>query len=250
MEKCLDCGKEFVNKAGWACHRVYCREELDKAGMVSDAIKQGGLLCEMGCGRPARFVLKMGKICCEVDSKSCPEMRRKNSESHKGICPKWKNGHPKGMAGKITIWRGKTYDEIYGKEKSVKIKHKLSVSHIGHSGMASTEDKEQQRRKNLSVSMKAGGKSGGYRRKSGRGKHGWYKGIWCDSSWELAWVMYHLDHGIPFERNKTSLSMSGRVKYIGICQILRCRMERMWRLRRGWMIRGERNWRHVREFMC
>lgn len=35
-----------------------------------------------------------------------------------------------------------------------------------------------------------------------RGKQGWYKGIWCDSSWELAWVIYHLDHNIKFKRNK------------------------------------------------
>ena len=48
------------------------------------------------------------------------------------------------------------------------------------------------------------GKSGGYRKGSGRGKSGWYKGIWCDSSYELAWVMYHLDHNIPFQRNTES----------------------------------------------
>jgi hypothetical protein len=48
------------------------------------------------------------------------------------------------------------------------------------------------------------GKSGGYRKGSGRGKSGWYKGIWCDSSYELAWVMYHLDHNIPFQRNNRS----------------------------------------------
>ena len=48
------------------------------------------------------------------------------------------------------------------------------------------------------------GKLGGYRKGSGRGKSGWYKGIWCDSSYELAWVMYHLDHNIPFQRNNRS----------------------------------------------
>lgn len=48
------------------------------------------------------------------------------------------------------------------------------------------------------------GKLGGYRIGGGRGKSGWYKGIWCDSSYELAWVMYHLDHKIPFKRNKMS----------------------------------------------
>ena len=32
-------------------------------------------------------------------------------------------------------------------------------------------------------------------------KAGWYKDIWCDSSWELAWVIYCIDHSIPFIRN-------------------------------------------------
>lgn len=44
--------------------------------------------------------------------------------------------------------------------------------------------------------------AGGLRKGSGRGKKGWYKGYWCDSSWELAFVIYNLDHNIKFERNK------------------------------------------------
>lgn len=46
------------------------------------------------------------------------------------------------------------------------------------------------------------GKTGGYRKRSGYGKSGWYKGYFCDSSWELAYVIYNLEHGIKFERNK------------------------------------------------
>jgi len=41
---------------------------------------------------------------------------------------------------------------------------------------------------------------GGKREHSGRGKQGRYNGIWCDSSWELAWVIYNFDHGIKFKR--------------------------------------------------
>ncbi len=32
-------------------------------------------------------------------------------------------------------------------------------------------------------------------------KYGTYKGVKCDSSWELAFVMYHIDHNIAFTRN-------------------------------------------------
>lgn len=44
--------------------------------------------------------------------------------------------------------------------------------------------------------------SGGIREGSSRGKCGWYKGFWCDSSYELAYVIYCLDNNISIERNK------------------------------------------------
>jgi hypothetical protein len=46
--------------------------------------------------------------------------------------------------------------------------------------------------------------SGGYRKGSGVGKKGWYKGYWCDSSWELAFVIYNLENNIYFKRIKKS----------------------------------------------
>lgn len=42
-----------------------------------------------------------------------------------------------------------------------------------------------------------------YRIGAGHGKKGWYKGIFCDSTWELAYVVYCIDHNIKIERNKT-----------------------------------------------
>jgi hypothetical protein len=43
--------------------------------------------------------------------------------------------------------------------------------------------------------------SGGVRKGSSRGKHGWYKKYWCDSSYELAWVIYQIEHNQIFQRN-------------------------------------------------
>jgi len=34
----------------------------------------------------------------------------------------------------------------------------------------------------------------------GKGKRGYYKGYYCQSSWELAYVIYCLEHGINVER--------------------------------------------------
>ena len=42
---------------------------------------------------------------------------------------------------------------------------------------------------------------GGIRRGSSHGKKGWYKGYWCDSSWELAYVIYNMERNIDFKRN-------------------------------------------------
>jgi DNA-directed RNA polymerase subunit M/transcription elongation factor TFIIS len=54
--------------------------------------------------------------------------------------------------------------------------------------------------------------SGGLRKGSGRGKKGWYKGFFCDSSWELAFVIYHIDKGINIERNKVGLEYEYKSK--------------------------------------
>lgn len=54
---------------------------------------------------------------------------------------------------------------------------------------------------------------GGYRSGSGKAKSGYYKGIYCGSTYELAWVLYNLDHDIPFERFQGVLEYNNK-KYI------------------------------------
>jgi len=101
--------------------------------------------------------------------------------------------------------KGKTYEKIKGEKWTNEYLNKISVglkksySDGISTGKASTPEKEKERRSKISEKMKIVG--GGYRKGSGRGKKGWYKGYWCDSSWELAWIIYHLEHNIKFERN-------------------------------------------------
>lgn len=81
------------------------------------------------------------------------------------------------------------------------VRKKISDALTGKSlGICLTPEAELLRKKKISETMKANGKSGGLRKGSGRGKQGYYKGYWCDSSWELAWVIFNLDNGINFER--------------------------------------------------
>lgn len=50
--------------------------------------------------------------------------------------------------------------------------------------------------------LKQNAKWGGHREGSGHGKSGWYKGIYCSSTWELAYLIYCLDHNIDIVRCK------------------------------------------------
>lgn len=68
-------------------------------------------------------------------------------------------------------------------------------------GRASTQEGEMLRRQKIRRSMRNNPFSGGLRHGSGRGRKGWYKGFFCDSTYELVFVIYNLDHGAPFKRN-------------------------------------------------
>lgn len=56
------------------------------------------------------------------------------------------------------------------------------------------------------ISKKNKGKTGGHREKSGRGICGNYEGFFFQSSWELAWIIFSLDHGKIFTRNNEKFS--------------------------------------------
>jgi hypothetical protein len=69
-----------------------------------------------------------------------------------------------------------------------------------HNELRASPKREQLRRAKLSGVARQRG-LGGYERGSGRGKKGWYRGYWCDSTHELVFVVWALDHEIEFERN-------------------------------------------------
>lgn len=69
---------------------------------------------------------------------------------------------------------------------------------VGKSMLGISRPVSEETKMKISKTMKLVG--GGYRQGSGRGKKGWYKGFFCDSSWELAFVIYNLEHGIDFTR--------------------------------------------------
>lgn len=136
-------------------------------------------VCDFGCGRPAVHIFKSsGKACCSVASSSCPEMKARNSAKKKGINPFEGKEHPRGARGNIPWSTGKT---AATDPRLASAASKLRKINLGRPLSSETKQK-------ISNSLK--GRSGGYRIGSGNGRKGYYKGIWCDSSWELAFVLW------------------------------------------------------------
>lgn len=69
----------------------------------------------------------------------------------------------------------------------------------GMTGLTGTPHTEEMKQHLSNVAKQRG--LGGYVKGSGRGKKGWYKGFFCDSSWELAYVIFCLEHNIEIRRN-------------------------------------------------
>ena len=79
---------------------------------------------------------------------------------------------------------------------------KISLSLTGKKGHAVSEATKLK----ISNTAKLNKKSGGYRPGSGIGKSGWYDNIWCDSTWELAFVIWCKNAGKHIIRNKKRFS--------------------------------------------
>lgn len=172
-------------------------------------------ICSFGCDQPAIKLFKSGNFCCSVSTSKCPAQKAKNGAGVKKFISKfddpnkrWKNGHPKGMTGKEPSIKGCTFDEFYGtRAEDIKAKHKNACQ--GRTPVKHTEETKKRlsevaRDRNL----------GGYVKGSGRGKKGWCRGFFCDSSWELAFVLYHTDHGNEIARcNKPRIyEFDGKIK--------------------------------------
>jgi len=159
------------------------------------------VLCDFGCERPAVKQLKNGRFLCAEFLAQCPGMRAKNKGAKVGRNPRAERPHPRGMAGKIPWNRGLRWEEMYGRvvlerQQAARLPRIQSAQRA----LAESHELEQGRREKLSRVARERG-LGGYERGSGRGKKGWYRGHWCDSTYELVFVVWALDHEIPFERN-------------------------------------------------
>jgi len=152
------------------------------------------MICDYGCQRDARAQLKNGKWCCQPSPNQCPARRAHVSKTAR------ESKHKRGFYKGYQPWNaGKTADDYTPEQRASMLEGSRRGAQTTQQRGWSTET-EIARRAKLRKNAKEQG-YGGYKRGRGRGKKGWYRGIWCDSRWELAFVMYHLDHDQSIERN-------------------------------------------------
>ena len=160
-----------------------------------------GALCAFGCGRVGIKMLKSGNPSCAEWPSQCPVMRGRNSLGSRGKNPFSNRPHPRGMAGKVPWNRGLTWEQMFGDEEARRMRGVARANaRRAQEVLRASPDVEARRREKLAEEARRRG-LGRYREGSGRGRKGRYRGYWCDSSYELAFVIYALDQGMAFERN-------------------------------------------------
>lgn len=156
-------------------------------------------LCDYGCGQEAKYQRKNGKWCCSKNIAQCPAIRKKLVENHVDSKEVYKNlsiEKKKKMAWNKGLTAETNESVKRGRDK---VRQQFaSGERVGtFLGKHHTEETRKKISKNTSASYNYEAD-----RKSGRGKKGYYKGFWCDSTYELAYIIYCLDHNISISRNK------------------------------------------------
>ena len=161
-------------------------------------------LCEYGCGRKANYQFKNGKWCCSKNAANCPEKRKKIIEGQR----RWTKTHPEKvkqhnelmkeiMKGNSCWNRGLTKNtnkKIFEITEHIKDMYKNGDLKASFKGKTHTEQTKQK------ISKKMKGNHNNNPNKTGKGRKGYYKGFYCSSTYELAFVIFCLDHNIKIKR--------------------------------------------------
>ena len=221
--KCI-CGQEFDNPQKFNRHKAFCKVHIESKGInydeyvkkiamkkseasklnaklrkerleqeKCDALKQWIVeqhTCEK-CGKIMTEKYGSGRFC----SKQCANTRIHSDETKIKISQSTKEN---------AVWhynRGNDLFKTYG-HKSHEIalsKYNDNPNHCIVCGRPIPYDVKY--RKTCSDAC-AGYVIGGFRNGSARNyKYGTYRDVWCDSSYELAFVVYCCEHSISFKRN-------------------------------------------------
>lgn len=172
-------------------------KKMEAARMDEDTALKAAALKGVGGSIPSASAIKLYKCEC---GKEFDHYQKFNG--HKVHCKIYRE-----FLGKPILpsnFLGKKFKRTILKEtnpeKWEQVKQKISLSL--KTSRKSIHSQSLETRMKISTTAKKNKKSGGYRIGAGRGKKGWYKGFFCDSQYELGFIIYCLDHNIKIERNR------------------------------------------------
>ena len=210
MYKCEYCGKEFETYQGLAGHKSHCPLNPNKkrTHKLNSETNRKARLTYIA-NHPEKFMKKTFKFICpkcgneyEVLKTEC-EIKRGDYKKYCSLtCA---NSHIISQETRNKISQSlKTSDKANeAAQKSYKTYYckkcgkpfKMNATRNTHGRTFCSEECRKEYFGGIHYTV-----IGGYQIGAGSCKKGWYKGIYCDSSWELAYLLYHLDNNIPIKR--------------------------------------------------
>lgn len=202
MYKCKHCGKEFENKSKLGGHSVRC-EKNPNAAKNKKAIAEAHKHTDKSSLKYRQYhdnsivynCQYCGKECYGQNSLKQHEIRcaanpDKISYYIPGFAKKGKPAWNKGLTKETDERVNKTSQTLHNR-------YEAGVIKIWCDGL--TKDTDERIAKYVKK-LKDNPDCGGYREKSGYGKSGTYKGIFCNSTWELAYLLYCIDNNYDIKR--------------------------------------------------
>lgn len=212
---CSFCGKDFIGITSqqFGAHKTTCKfnpkrnDKLKKIGQstidrtnIKNPLRERILECP-NCHktftrmiRDKQFAEGRYKHFCSsycshsFAGKSNEWIEEKKLAERKAIVKYYKNVLNKDITSSVCLQCGKSFDRL----------------NRNGSKFCSDECSELHKRKAISIKTKNRcdrGEFGGINNDTfKKHKHGWFKGIYCGSSWELAYLIYNLDKGIAIKR--------------------------------------------------
>ena len=181
---CQHCKKECKSSSGLRIHERYCKANPNHIEYTKIIVNDPCILYCKFCGKQCKnknSLINHERLCKENPNRDLTYYERT------GISNLSNRGWNKGLTKDTDERVRKTAEALRASFAEGRV-----VSH--QKGKARTANEKQK----ISESMRNNPSAGGRRLGSGRGKKGWYKGYFCDSTYELVYVIYNLDNNIIF----------------------------------------------------
>lgn len=185
---CQYCKKEFKNASGLRNHERSCKLNPDRVNIKSPSVNDYQEVYCKFCGKlcfSLNSLINHQRLCKSNPERSLTYYEQTGVSNLPSAQKAWNKGLTK-----------ETDDRIRKSAESLHNKY-LTGQLVNHqTGKVRTEEEKRK----ISQSMIENPNSGGLRVGSGRGKKGWYKGFFCDSTYELVYIIYNIDNNIDFKR--------------------------------------------------